>query len=130
MRRALKKKSKNRRTPGIDGIPTEPYKADMDVAVKELTRLLNRMWHEETVPNQWKKGLIVKIPKRGDLKECKNLRDVTLLSAASKVMGRVIIEIIQIDVYHILSKEQDRFRKNKSTIDKIIIYRKHHRTVQ
>ena len=91
MRLALKKKSKNRRTPGIDGIPTEPYKADMDVAIKELTRLFNRMWHEETVPNQWKKGSIVK----GDLKECKNLRDVTLLSVASKVMGRVIIEIIQ-----------------------------------
>ena len=114
MRLALKKKSKNGRTPGIDGIPTEPYKVDMDVAVKELTRLFNRMWHEETVPNQWKKGLIVKIPKRGDLKESKNLRDVTLLSVASKVMGRVTIEIIQNGVYHILSKEQDRFERTRT----------------
>ena len=48
MKLALKKKSKNGRTPGIDGIPTEQYKADMDVAVKELKRLFNKMWHEET----------------------------------------------------------------------------------
>ena len=42
MRQALKK-SKSGRTPGIDGIPAELYKADRDVAVKELTRLFNRI---------------------------------------------------------------------------------------
>ena len=56
------RKTKSGKTPGIDGIPAELYKADSDVAVKELTRLFNRIWHEEKVPDQWKKGLIVKIP--------------------------------------------------------------------
>ena len=46
MRQALKK-TKSGRTLGIDGIPVELYKADGDVAVKELTRLFNRIWHEE-----------------------------------------------------------------------------------
>ena len=32
---------------------------------------------------------------KGDLKECKNWRGVTLLPVASKVMGRVIIQRIQ-----------------------------------
>ena len=58
------KKTKSGKTPGIDGIPAELYKADGDVAVKELTRLFNRIWHEEKIPDQWKKGLIVKIPKK------------------------------------------------------------------
>lgn len=61
VRQALKK-TKSGRTPGIDGIPAELYKADSDVAVKELIRLFNRIWHEEKVLDQWKKGLIVKIP--------------------------------------------------------------------
>lgn len=91
----LKKKSKSGRTPGIDGIPTEPYKTDRDVAVEELTRLFNGMWHEEKVPNECKKGLIVKIPKRAQ-----KLPDVTSLPVDSKVMERVIIEIIQNGVYH------------------------------
>ena len=105
VRQALKK-TKSGRTPGIDGIPAELYKADNDVAVKGLTRLFKRIWHEEKVPDQWKKGLIVKIPKLGDLKECKNWRGVTLLPVASKVMGRVIIQRIQNGVDHVLRKEQ------------------------
>ena len=67
MRQALKK-TKDGRTPEIDGIPAELYKADSDVAVQELTRVLNRAWHHEKVAEQWKKGLIVKITERGDLK--------------------------------------------------------------
>ena len=65
------------------------YKKDSDVAIKELTRLFNRIWHEEKIPDKWKKGLIVKLPKR-DLKGCKNWHGVTLLS----VMGRVVIHRI------------------------------------
>jgi len=38
------KKTENGKAPGIDKIPTELYKADSDVAVKELTRLFNRIW--------------------------------------------------------------------------------------
>ena len=67
------KKTKMGRTPGIDGIPAELYKVDSDVAVKELTRLFKRIWHEEKIADQWKKGLIVKIPKRGDLKTVQKL---------------------------------------------------------
>ena len=73
--------------------------------------------------DQWKKNLIAKIPKRGDLKECKNWRGVTLLLVVSKVMGRVIIERIQNGVDHVLRKEQAGFRKDKSTIDQLFILR-------
>ena len=49
VRQALKK-TKSGRTIGIDGIPEELYRADSDVAVKKLTRLFNRIWHEEKLP--------------------------------------------------------------------------------
>ena len=52
--------------------------------------------------------MIVKIPKGGDLKECKNWRGVTLLPVTSKVMGR-IIKRIQNGVDHVLRKEQAGF---------------------
>ena len=122
VREALKKTNSGK-TPGIDGIPAELYKADSDVAVRELTRLFDKIWHEEKIPEQWKKGLIVKIPKKGDLKECKNWRGVTLLPVASKVMGRVIIQRIQNGVDNVLRKEQAGFRKNRSTVDQIFILR-------
>ena len=59
VRQALRK-SKSGRTPGIDGIPAELYRADSEVAARELTRLFNRLWREEKIPDQWKKGLTVK----------------------------------------------------------------------
>ena len=58
------KKTKTRRTLRIHDIPVELYDADGDVAVKELTRLFNKIWREEKVPDQWKKGLIVNTKKR------------------------------------------------------------------
>ena len=30
------------------------------------------IWRLEKVPDKWKKGLIVRIPKKGNMKECKN----------------------------------------------------------
>ena len=48
----------------------------------------------------------MKIPKRGDLKECKNWRGVTLLPVTTKEMQRVVIERIQNGVDHVLRKEQ------------------------
>ena len=40
VRQALKRKNSGK-TPGMDGIPAELYKANDDVTVKELTRLFN-----------------------------------------------------------------------------------------
>ena len=51
VRQALRK-TKNGRTPGIDGIPAELYKPDSDVAVKAFTRLFDRLWREGKVPDQ------------------------------------------------------------------------------
>ena len=36
---------------------------------------------------KWRNELIVKLPKKGNLKECRNWRGITLLSVVSKVMG-------------------------------------------
>ena len=40
----------------------------------------------------WKKGLIIKLAKKGNLKDCKNSRGITLLSAVGKILGRIIID--------------------------------------
>ena len=106
MRQELKK-TKNGRTPGIDGIPAELYDADGDVAVKELTRLLNKIWYEEKVPDQCKKGLIVAWHGVA-------WRD-------SKVMERVITERIQNGVDHVRRKEQAGFGKDQSRVNQIFL---------
>jgi hypothetical protein len=48
-----------------------------------LHPLLEKIWQEETVPKEWKEGIIVKIPKMGGTTNCNNWRGITLLSVPS-----------------------------------------------
>ena len=75
------------------------------------------------MPEQWKQGLICKIPKKGNLQQCGNWRGVTLLPIASKVMGKILISRIQDGVGHRLRKEQAGFRSGRGTVEQIFILR-------
>ena len=46
----------------------------------------------------WKKGLIVKIFKKGDLRDCNNWRGVTFLPVISKISSRMMLERIKIGI--------------------------------
>jgi len=35
-----------------------------------LLDLCNRTWSEEKIPEEWKKGLLIKLSKKGDLSYC------------------------------------------------------------
>ena len=71
----------------------------------------------------WKQGLIVKIPKKGDLTECGNWRGITLTSVPSKIFGRVLIDRIRDGVNNKLRDEQAGFRKGRSTVEQIFVLR-------
>ena len=46
------------------------------------------VWHEETVPRQWREGLIVNQFKKGDREDPGNYRGITLLSVVGKVFRK------------------------------------------
>ena len=73
----------------------------------------------------WKKGLIVKILKKGDFRDCNNWRGVTLLPVISKIFCKTMLERIKlgIDIDKKLRKEQARFRPKGSTTERIFILR-------
>lgn len=65
-------------------------KADNQTSTKVLTNLFANICENNTIPEDWEKGLIVKLSKRGQLVDCKNWHGITLLSIPSKVFCRVI----------------------------------------
>ena len=81
------------------------------------------IWDTERVPDDWKKGIIIKLPKKGDLTSCGNWRGITLLTTASKVLGRIIIKRIAKEVDRLLREEQAGFRAGRSTTEQIFILR-------
>ena len=94
-------------------------KADTDTTVDVLHDLPSLIWEDERIPEDLCKGLIVKVPKKGDLTNCGNWRGITLIPTAVKVMGKVIIKKISRGVDKKLRKEQAGFRSGRSTIEQI-----------
>ena len=90
--RTALRKMKNGKAGGKVEITADLLKADMNTTEKWLVNLFRTFWEQEKVPKTWKQGLIIKIPKKGDLTECGNWRGITLTSVTSKVFGRVLID--------------------------------------
>ena len=64
------KSLKNGKAAGCDNIPPEAWKEGGLVSAKVLHSLLNKIWTVEDTPQDWKLGLLVKLPKKGDLSLC------------------------------------------------------------
>ena len=63
--------------------------------------------------------MIIKLPKKGDLKDCSNYRGIMLLSAPGKVLNRVLLERMKEAIDPKLRDQQAGFRRNRSCADQI-----------
>jgi len=114
---------KNGRSPGIDGISAELLKCSKKGAVKQLHLLINVIWKEQCLPENWKKSLIVKVPKKGDLTQCDNYRSISLLSVPSKILCWVLIDRLKGGVDEIIRQEQAAFQSGRGTSVQIFALR-------
>lgn len=76
----------------VDGIPAELLKAGQNTSIQILYRVLNNVWCKEEIPEEWNEGIIVRIPKKGDTRECGNWRGITLLCSSSKILAKIILQ--------------------------------------
>ena len=114
---------KSGKTPGEDKMTAEMLKGGGKEICNVLCQIFSNIWENEEAPEEWKSGLIVKLPKRGDLTTCDNWRGVTLLSLTSKVFSRILLDRFSTTVEDISRNEQAGFRKGKSCIDHIFVLR-------
>ena len=110
---------------GPDEITVEAIKADIMTAVKMLYSLFSKIWEKEEVekeevPAQWKEGIIIKLPKKGDLRDCSNCRGIMLLPMPGKVLNRVLLERMKEAVDPKLRDQQAGFRRNRSCADQFV----------
>ena len=113
------KAMKNGKAAGADNIPAEVLKVDPYILADILLPLFQDIWQTKTFPKEWKEGIIVKVPKKGDLSQCRNWRGVTLLAVISKIFNKVVLERIKNSLEMGLRKERVGFRQNRSCTDQI-----------
>lgn len=116
---------KNNKSLGIDNIPTELLKEGGYLWTRVLHQYILRAWEEESIPLEWKDVNVITIYKnKGDKFICVNGRGIALLSVASKVLAKVMLQrLINTITAPMLPESQCGFRKNRSMVDMIFMTR-------
>ncbi len=112
---------KKSKTPGIDKIENETIKNFKDTLIKPLTVIFNKILEEEKIPTQWNLAEIILLHKKGDRREIKNYRPISLISNFSKLFTNIIKGRLYQQLDENQSREQAGFRKDHSTVDQIFI---------
>ena len=100
-------------------IPAELFKILKDDAVILLYSLCQQIWKTQQWPQDWKRSVIIPIPKKGKAKEYSNYHTITLISHTSKVMLKILQVRQQQCVNQALLDDQAGFRECRGTRDQI-----------
>jgi hypothetical protein len=73
-------KLKKYKSPGSDEIQAELIQAGGEILLSAIHKLVNSVWNNEELPDQWKKSIIVSVHKKGDKTDCNNYHGISLLS--------------------------------------------------
>lgn len=114
---------KHNKAPGLDQISAELLKYGGTAVVQRLVELLNECWKNERVPDDWRKGVIIKLPKKGNLSDCNNWRGITLLSVPGKVLCTILLRRLHDEIDKCLREEQAGFRRGRSCSEQIFTLR-------
>ena len=67
-------------------------KAGGDVLHQHVYEIILKIWRNETLPDEWNESIVCPIYKKGDLKECKNYRGISILNTTYKVFSILLCE--------------------------------------
>ena len=70
--------------------PVLLFKILKDDAIKVLHSICQQIWKTQQWPQDWKRSILIPIPKNRSTKECANLWTIALISRASKVMLNIL----------------------------------------
>ena len=73
-----------------DGTPAELFQILKDDAVKVLHSICQQIWKTQQWQQDWKRSVLILIPKKGNAKECSNYHTIALISHVSKVMLKIL----------------------------------------
>ena len=118
VKRALGTITTNKASRG-DGIPVELFQILKDDAVKVLHAICQQIWETQQWPQDWRRSVLIPIPKKGNAKGCSNYCTIILISHTSKVMLKIFQARLQQYVNRELPDVQAGFRKGRGTRDQI-----------
>ena len=117
------KRMKNVKSPGLDGIPIEIYKALPTQMWYYIIHLWNSILDKGKMPREWCKGIILPIYKNGNKLQVENYRGITLLPSIMKIFFSILTKRVceWAESKNIIPVEQFGFRPGHRTTDPIFV---------
>ena len=103
-----------RKAAGRDGIPTRIYVELADIIASPLSVIFNQSCQQKIFPSEWKRGLIVPVPKTNP-PDVTKLRFITLLPLPAKLLERLVLQGLNNKFIQAFGSEQHGFRLGAST---------------
>ena len=117
----LTKSINTSKSSGLDNISSTVIKVAFQALSPEVTFMYNLSIADAHFPEDWKKALVIPIPKQGNLTKVQNYRPISLLPLPGKVLEKLIHQQLSLFFKEnsLLADEQHGFRRNHSTIHAI-----------
>ena len=123
--RAALQTSRNDTSPGLDDIPNHVLK--ISKLEGEVTDMLNRhskaLNIENTIPDDWKKSVVVSIPKKGNSTALDNQREISKTCSSAKLFNKVLLSHLKPIIDPQLSQCQSGFCAGRSTTEQVMALR-------
>ena len=85
------KNFKEKNSYGFDNVPLRVMRVGALILAKPLHKLLNLIYEQKQIPEQWKTSRIIPLHKKGRKTEIVNYRPISNLCAASKIFERAVL---------------------------------------
>ena len=113
---------RNRRCPGLDGIPPELLKL---AGIQDIILpILNQALNNGQTPQEWRQSGLLPLFKKGDRSCCANYRGISLMSLVGKLYNRVLLNRIRGKVEPLLRYNQNGFCPGRSTVQHVLCLRR------
>ena len=113
-----------KKSPGPDGITTEMPVAAGDVGILELTELSNMIHNQGSFPSELNKSIFTTLPKVNGTIKCEKHRTIRLMSHVTKLVLRIVINIIRGRTLDEIASVQYGFMPDKGTVNAIFVLRR------
>ena len=111
------------KAPGPDGLSYELYRALGQMATEMLATLTEAMLHgdqQAMARPTFCEALIVLLPKKGDLTECKNWRPISLINSDYKIVMALLANRLGPILHKVIGEEQTGFVPGRSIFSAIL----------
>ena len=115
-------RSRGGKAAGLDEVPVEALRVPAVAA--SVAPIMNGLLDGEPAPEEWRRSLIVPIPKRPGTLKIEEHRGISLMSCAAKIFNKVLLHRVQPVLEPYLRSEQNGFRQHRGTCHQILALRR------